>query len=56
MSIIKLNNIKGAIGLIAPSSPVPKDLIENSIGGSLQEGTKFPTALLKPFASLGCRQ
>ncbi len=25
-------------------------------GGSLQEGTEFPTALPKPFASLGCRQ
>ncbi len=27
-----------------------------AIWGSLQEGTEFPTALPKPFASLGCRQ
>ncbi len=30
--------------------------LQFGIRGSLQEGTKFPTALLKPFASLGCRQ
>jgi muramoyltetrapeptide carboxypeptidase len=31
MSIIKFNSSSRVIGIIAPSSPVPKDLVENSI-------------------------